>query len=128
MVRSIVTSEELEAVVRNEKNKGKLIVLDFFAQLVNQRCVFFRTSCFSSFRWCGPCNNVAPKIEEWSKGDFKNKVVFLKCDIDQARSIPMKFRVESMPTFVFFKNGREIHRVVGGNTENLKADIERKTK
>lgn len=32
-----------------------------------------------------------------------------------------------MPTFVFVKDGKEIHRVVGANTEQLKADIESKS-
>jgi hypothetical protein len=33
-----------------------------------------------------------------------------------------------MPTFVFFKDGKEIHRIVGANVEQLKADIESKSK
>jgi hypothetical protein len=29
-----------------------------------------------------------------------------------------------MPTFVFFKDGKEIHRLVGANVDQLKSDIE----
>ena len=75
-------------------------------------------------RWCGPCVRIAPKIEDWSKGDFKDTVVFLKCDVDQADALSQEYKIEAMPTFVFFKDGQEVHRVVGANTEQLKSDIE----
>ncbi|CAF0903689.1 unnamed protein product [Adineta steineri] len=106
MVHSITTMEELEAEFEKGKNKGKLIVLDFFAT------------------WCGPCLRVAPKIDDWSSGEFKDTVVFLKCDVDQGEAVSQEFNVEAMPTFVFFKDGKEIHRVVGANVDQLKADIE----
>ncbi|CAF4591973.1 unnamed protein product, partial [Rotaria sp. Silwood2] len=108
MVHAITSLEELQAVIKNEKNKGKLIVLDFFAT------------------WCGPCVRVAPKIEDWSTGEFKDKVVFLKCDVDQAEAVSQEYNIEAMPTFVFIKDEKEIHRIVGANVEQLKADIESK--
>ena len=74
-------------------------------------------------RWCGPCVRIAPKIEDWSSKDFKDKVIFLKCDVDQAEAVSQQYSVEAMPTFVFFKNGKEIHRVVGANVDQLLADI-----
>ncbi|CAF2634034.1 unnamed protein product [Rotaria sp. Silwood2] len=110
MVHAITSLEELQAVIKNEKNKGKLIVLDFFAT------------------WCGPCVRVAPKIEDWSTGEFKDKVVFLKCDVDQAEAVSQEYNIEAMPTFVFIKDEKEIHRIVGANVEQLKADIESKSK
>ncbi len=81
-----------------------------------------------SIRWCGPCVRIAPKIEDWSNGDFKDQVVFLKCDVDQAEAVSQEYNIEAMPTFVFFKDGKEIHRVVGANVDQLKADIESKSK
>ena len=77
-----------------------------------------------STRWCGPCVRIAPKIEEWSTGDYKDKVVFLKCDVDEAEAVSQKYDIEAMPTFVFFKDGKEIHRVVGANADQLRADID----
>ncbi|CAF1081669.1 unnamed protein product [Adineta ricciae] len=107
MVHAITTIEELQAEFTSDKNKGKLIVLDFFAT------------------WCGPCLRIAPKIEDWSSGDYKDNVVFLKCDVDQAEAVSQEFNVEAMPTFVFFKDGKEVHRVVGANVDQLKADIDK---
>lgn len=66
---------------------------------------------------------MAPKIEDWSQNEFSEKVVFLKCDVDQAEAVSQEYNVEAMPTFVFFKNGEEIHRIVGANVEQLKNDI-----
>jgi len=81
-----------------------------------------------AIRWCGPCVRIAPKIEDWSTGDFKDTVVFLKCDVDQAEAVSQEYNIEAMPTFVFFKDGKEIHRIVGANVDQLKADIESKSK
>ncbi|CAF3092505.1 unnamed protein product [Rotaria socialis] len=105
MVQTISSIEDLQTELQNEKNNDKLIVLDFFAT------------------WCGPCVRVKPKIEDWSNNEFKDSVVFLKCDVDQAEAVSQEYNIEAMPTFVFFKNGKEIHRVVGANVEQLKADI-----
>ena len=110
MVHAITSLEELQTEVNSEKNKGKLIVLDFFAT------------------WCGPCVRIAPKIDDWSTGEFKDKVVFLKCDVDQAEAVSQEYNIEAMPTFVFIKNGKETHRIVGANVDQLKKDIESHSK
>jgi len=109
MVHEVESLEDLKAQLDNNKNKDKLIVVDFFAT------------------WCGPCVRIAPKIEDWSTGDYKDKVVFIKVDVDKAESASQEYNVEAMPTFIFFKNGEEIHRIVGANVDQLKADIESKS-
>ncbi|CAF3325407.1 unnamed protein product [Rotaria socialis] len=108
MVKTITSLEELKSELKHENNKGKLIVIDFFAT------------------WCGPCLRIAPLIEEWSKDVFADTVVFLKCDVDEAEAVSQEYNVEAMPTFVFIKDGAEIHRCVGANGEKLKAEIESK--
>lgn len=82
-------------------------------------------SKFSS-RWCGPCSRIAPKIEEWSNNDYKDKVVFIKVDVDQSDDISGKYNVEAMPTFVFLKDGKEVNRIVGADQAKLKAAIDEK--
>ncbi len=127
MVQIIKTLEELQAELESEKNKGKLILLDFFATYVNILVFFKKNFIFIFIRWCGPCARIEPKIKDWSTGDFKDSVVFLKCDVDESEAVATEYNIESMPTFVFFKEGKEIHRVVGGNVEKLKSAIESKT-
>ena len=59
---------------------------------------------------------------------MKDSVVFLKCDVDQSEAVSQQYNIEAMPTFVFFKDGQEIHRVVGANPDQLKNDIDSKSK
>jgi thioredoxin 1 len=60
-----------------------------------------------------------------SVGQYKDTVVFLKCDVDQAEALSQEYNIEAMPTFVFFKDGKEIHRMVGGNPKQLADDVEK---
>lgn len=122
MVREISTLSDLDAEISNSKYKDKLILVDFFATYVKFISSIDMWIIF--LRWCGPCLRIAPKIEDWNTGEFKDKVVFIKCDVDQDSNVSEKYKVEAMPTFVFFKNGKEIHRLVGANVDQLKSDIE----
>lgn len=87
---------------------------------------FFRRwkSLIRSIRWCAPCSRIAPKVDEWSENQFKDTVLFLKVDIDEAEALTQKFDVEAMPTFLFFKDGKEIHRFIGVNYVQLEKDIQ----
>jgi thioredoxin 1 len=61
--------------------------------------------------WCGPCRNLSPIIDEMAR-EFSN-AVFVKVDIDQFNSIASRYSVRSIPTLIFFKNGKEIDRTTG---------------
>lgn len=75
--------------------------------------------------WCGPCVRIAPLIETWSKNDdYKDSVIFLKCDVDQAEDVAQKYEIDAMPTFVFFKDEKEIDRLTGANQEKLQKAID----
>lgn len=62
--------------------------------------------------WCGPCRVQAPILEEVKKrvGDMAN---IIKVDIDQNSELASKYRVQSVPTLIMFKNGEAIWRAVG---------------
>ena len=62
--------------------------------------------------WCGPCKMLAPVIEDIGK-KYDGKAVIAKVDVDQNQSLAAKFGVMSIPTVVFFKDGKEIGRKVG---------------
>lgn len=75
--------------------KSKLpVLLDFFAE------------------WCGPCKMAAPVLEELA-GEYKDKVVVGKLDVDQNQTTAGKFGVMSIPTIIMFKDGKEVDRKVG---------------
>ncbi|MGM9787640.1 MAG: thioredoxin [Candidatus Cryptobacteroides sp.] len=62
--------------------------------------------------WCGPCRMLAPVVEEVA-AEFEGKVVVAKCNVDEAREVAMQFRVMSIPTLIYFKNGEVADKTVG---------------
>ncbi|CAG8186318.1 unnamed protein product [Penicillium salamii] len=73
--------------------------------------------------WCGPCKAVAPIVGKFSE-QFLN-VRFLQVDVDKLQSVAHEHRVNAMPTFVLFKDGKEAGRVVGGDMKKLEAEIQK---
>ena len=62
--------------------------------------------------WCGPCKMLAPVIEDIGK-KYDGKAVVAKVDVDENQSLAAKYGVMSIPTVIFFKDGKEIDRKVG---------------
>ena len=62
--------------------------------------------------WCGPCKMLAPTIESVAD-DFAGKVKVFKVNVDENPNTAVKYRVRSIPTMIFFKNGQEINRIKG---------------
>ena len=77
--------------------------------------------------WCMPCRMLTPiveKIAEKSNGTVK----FLKMDVDKNHSTATKFGVMSIPSLAFFKNGQEIKRLIGVQSEKaIKAELDKLT-
>ncbi len=73
-------------------------------------------------QWCGPCRQIAPFVEELAR-DYEGKVKIVKIDIDENPKTPTQYRVMSIPTLVFFKNGKIIDQIVGALS---KAELKRK--
>jgi thioredoxin len=61
--------------------------------------------------WCGPCRMFAPTFEATSKK--VSNVKFFKVDTEQAQNVSIEFSVRSIPTVVFLKEGKEVHREIG---------------
>lgn len=62
--------------------------------------------------WCAPCKIMAPIIEELAK-ENAGKIVFGKINVDENQEIAAKFFIMSIPTLIFFKNGKEVNRIIG---------------
>ncbi len=87
----VVTDDNFESAV---VNSGKPAVVDFWAA------------------WCGPCRMIAPHVEALAV-EYAGKVVVAKLDVDASRQTAMKFGIQSIPTLLFFKNGKLADRLVG---------------
>ena len=74
--------------------------------------------------WCGPCQMVAPIIDELAK-EYEGKVVIGKCDVDQDQDLPGRFGVRNIPTIIFVKDGEVVEKKVGAQSKDaLKKSIE----
>jgi thioredoxin 1 len=62
--------------------------------------------------WCGPCRMIAPVIEELA-GEYAGKAKICKVNTDENSDIATKFKVMSIPTLLFFKDGQKVDQVVG---------------
>ena len=62
--------------------------------------------------WCGPCKMMAPVFEELSS-EYDGKVKFAKLSVEEERQLAMQHHINSIPTLVMFKNGKEMDRIMG---------------
>ncbi|MBR0246277.1 MAG: thioredoxin [Bacteroidales bacterium] len=73
---------------------SKLVVVDFWAT------------------WCGPCRMLSPILDEVEE-EMKDKISVVKVNVDDADEIAAQFRIMSIPTLLFFKNGQVVDKTVG---------------
>ncbi len=77
-----------------ELNGGALMLVDFWAE------------------WCGPCRMLGPVIEGLAD-EYEGRAVIGKVNVDEEGELAMRYGVMSIPTVIFFKDGKEIARKVG---------------
>ncbi len=66
--------------------------------------------------WCGPCQAMIPILESASK-KLEGKAQVFKLNVDQNQEIASRFGVMSIPTLIFFTDGKEIDRKIGLQSE-----------
>lgn len=84
-----ITGSNFQSEVLKEQ---KTVLIDFFAD------------------WCYPCKMMAPVVEEVSKDE---SIKVGKINIDENQELAEKYGVDSIPTIIVFKNGKEYKRSVG---------------
>jgi len=62
--------------------------------------------------WCAPCRMIAPMVEQLAT-DYSGKARVAKLDVDSNQKTAMRFNVRSIPTILFFKDGKLVDQVVG---------------
>lgn len=88
-------NDDLESIIEN----GNYLV-DFYAE------------------WCGPCKMLTSVLEEVS-----DKINIVKVDIDKFPKLTENYRIMSVPTLIFFKDGKKIKEVIGFQTEEELLEI-----
>lgn len=67
--------------------------------------------------WCGPCKRLAPELDKAAAGLKKGQKI-VKVNIDQAKNLASQYKVSAVPTMILFKNGQEVDRTQGYQTED----------
>lgn len=62
--------------------------------------------------WCGPCRLVAPIVEELAS-EYADQLKVGKLDVDANQSVAMKYNIRSIPSILFFKDGKHVDTVIG---------------
>ena len=107
----LVTQADTENWEREVLQSSQLVMVDFWAV------------------WCGPCQTVAPVVEELAKEyegklkvmklntdeapEYEGKLKVMKLNTDEAPDIAGRYQIMSIPTMLFFKNGEPVEKLVG---------------
>lgn len=62
--------------------------------------------------WCGPCRMIAPVLEQIAE-QYPDSIKITKLDVDHNPQTAGKFGVQSIPTMILFKDGKEVDRLIG---------------
>lgn len=101
-----------------DRQKGEILHIknesDFKSLVLNAKEV-----CLVDFHaaWCPPCHALAPTVSALAK-KYAGRVTVCKIDVDEAQSVAQRYKIRSIPTVLFIKNGEEIDRYIGVRQEN----------
>lgn len=78
-----------------------------------------------SASWCQPCKALAPTIDKVA-GEYTGKLDVYKVDIDNAQEVAASFGIMSVPTCIFFRDGKEVDRFMGNaDLRTVKSHVDR---
>jgi len=101
VVRHIMSSGEFDRMLsKHGSNTGLPVIVDFYSD------------------GCGPCRMMAPIFKKLAK-QKEGKAVFAKVDTNQIHQLSSRYGVRSIPTFIFFLNGKKLKEFSGGSEQQL---------
>jgi thioredoxin 1 len=108
MYNSILNAKKLEKV---DKMDGKSVELNDgnFDQMVNKPGLMVVDFWAE---WCAPCRFVSPVLDELAK-EYAGKMVLGKLNVDLNPQVSARFMIRSIPTIMFFKDGKPVDTVIG---------------
>ncbi len=103
----IHSAEEFNKLTQDFSDK--VIIIDFWAV------------------WCSPCMMFAPIFEKIQKERYQD-FIFVKVNVDEVGSIAQNYRITGIPTTLFIKDNKVIHKIVGAVNEDYMNRILEKLK
>ena len=77
-----------------------------------------------SAEWCGPCKILAPELKKFA-GHMRDRLRVIKVDVDKNPQVAMHYQVQSVPTLILFRKGRQLWRRSGAmSVSQLSSAIE----
>lgn len=93
IARAQVSVLDLDQANFDQTVSGGLVLVDFWAE------------------WCGPCKSMHPIFDRMAK-KYRH-IKFARVNVDKCQDISMRFGVQSIPTFIMFKNGQPVDKMIG---------------
>ena len=93
------------AVEHINENQFKSVVLESDKPVLVD---FFAT-------WCGPCRQMSPILDQVS--EERSDVKIVKVDVDENQNLASEYGVMSIPTLIYFKNGKAVSPAVGARSQ-----------
>ncbi|KAJ8552885.1 hypothetical protein K7X08_020278 [Anisodus acutangulus] len=99
----VKSMEKWEEMMSEANNSGKIAVVNFSAS------------------WCNPCRAAAPGYHELA--NKYTSMIFLTVDVDELAELSTSLDIKATPTFILFRDGRQLDKLVGGNKQELQKKL-----
>jgi len=106
MVRQIRSAHEFDRLVeKHAKETGLPVIADFYSD------------------GCGPCRQIAPIYQKMAKETGQDNAVFVKINTQAVPELSGRYNVRSIPTFLFFSDGKKVDTMQGADANGLQQRI-----